>query len=164
MLGRSACAVALLSMSCTFPDIAIVSGSGGASSVAASSTSAGGSGGDPCANPDEDGDTQDSAACGGPDCNDNDDRVKLGQTEYFAEPMNPPIAPGGAFDFDCSDAEEPEPTKLFSGCNPVGCVGEGWDPQALACGTSNGWVVCSLLTGMLCEPQPTTTSELLKCH
>ena len=73
----------------------------------------GGAGG--CDLCDCDGDGALSVDCDGDDCNDDDAKVKPGQSEYFLD-----ASPGHGFDFDCSTTIEYErPIELT--CNALGC-------------------------------------------
>ena len=151
----------LFVLSCTFPDITIEQSASSTSAGGAASASAGTGGELPCTI-DEDEDSYASSACGGPDCNDKDARAKPGQMSYFDSPMLGQAARGGAFDFDCSGAEDKDPTDLLTPCTLLGnvCSGEGWGRTAV-CGTVNGWMKCKTLA---CEAQPEPTNMLLRCH
>jgi hypothetical protein len=87
-----------------------------------------------------------SVACPGPgwatvagDCRDDLPDVFPGQTQFFAEPYLEPAAPAGAggvsFDYDCDNAEEPDPTNdtldpapTCAGLIGIGCSGSGFLP------------------------------------
>jgi hypothetical protein len=89
---------------------------------------------------------QDRVACPGPgwatvagDCRDDLLDVFPGQTQFFAEPYAEPAAPAGAggvsFDYDCDNAEEPDPTNdtldpapTCAGLIGIGCSGSGFLP------------------------------------
>ncbi|HZO15959.1 MAG TPA: hypothetical protein VFB62_21950 [Polyangiaceae bacterium] len=166
MLSRSiACVGAAFVLSCTFPDVTIVETGSSSSSSSGGSTASvgsGGAGGEVPCTIDEDEDGSPSSVCGGPDCNDEDARAKPSQPSYFDSPMLGRAAPGGAFDFDCSGAEEKDPTDLLTGCTLMNvCSGEGWDEATAVCGTVNGWMKCKTVA---CEPQPEPTTQLLRCH
>jgi hypothetical protein len=70
------------------------------------------------------------------DCRDDLEDVFPGQTRFFAEPYEDQTAPGDlSFDYDCSDAEEPDPSNETLDPPPncanllgVGCAGSGFLP------------------------------------
>jgi hypothetical protein len=166
---KIALVAALVGWRCTFPEITIVESTSAASTSSASAggaggtSSSGGSGGDPCAVADADGDDEPSPACGGQDCNDEDDRVHPGQTSYFGTAMMGAPPPGGPFDFDCSGMADPDPMQVFTSCSMPLCNGEGYQTDTATCGNVNGWVMCSLLMS-LCQASPATAAEPLRCH
>jgi hypothetical protein len=135
--------------------------SGGQSTPTAGSGGAdpadGGAGGcDPC---DCDGDGALSADCDGDDCNDNDENVKPGQTEYFLE-----ASPGHGFNFDCSTDIEYEHAVELScdalACDEVTQAFIGTPP----CGSEDApWGRC--VARSLLECSPTVLSyEPVRCH
>lgn len=130
-------------LGCTFPDVTIIQGAGGAgatSSVGAAAGSGGtaaggagggaevggggtggvgGSGGVPVCGTvescDLDCDGELAERCGGDDCDDDDDLVFSTQTSWFTSPRKN----GGGYDYDCSGEEEQlYPTFLCS--QPLG--------------------------------------------
>lgn len=150
--------------------------------------------GQPCATQtfyrDRDGDgvggTETKVACTSPgkewvakggDCNDDDDRVFPGQTDYFDSSYTPK---GGApsYDYDCSKKEEQEPPtkKAATTCTLVagGCQGSGYVPPNRAtpsssidplCGATK-YQTCKLAVGGPpgCEAQVATAEKPVSCH
>lgn len=106
------------------------------------------------------------------DCDDEDPRVHPGQTEYFDQPYS--VVGGDSFDFDCSKAEEGDPT--MDGAAPscsllsiVGCGGTGFSPTQRSgagrdslCG-SKTTVTCTP-SALSCNPVAATVQDGYRCH
>lgn len=103
---------------------------------------------------DEDGDGFEAAACGGPDCCDQDPNAHPGQTTFFDKPN----ACGG-WDYDCSGSVEVENDWPVSVCRyviddgvkacPGGHMAESWLDEAPECGDEGQRIAeC----GYDCEP------------
>jgi hypothetical protein len=129
----------------------MVGGNGGAVSAE------GGTGGcDPC---DCDGDGALSIDCDGDDCNDDDENVKPGQSEYFLD-----ASPGHGFNFDCSMEIEYE-RDVELACDALACdeVTQAFIGTP-ACGTPDApWGRC--VARSLLECSATVLSyEPVRCH
>lgn len=135
-------------------------GEGGVSASGASGTSGAADGGaGACKSCDCDGDGALSADCSGEDCNDHDENVKPGQTDFFLE-----ASPGHGFDYDCSTEIEYE-ARIELTCDPLACdeVTQAFIGTP-ACGTENAaWGRC--VARSLADCRATVLSyEPVRCH
>jgi hypothetical protein len=145
--------------------------SGGAPTGGSSSGGAsGGSGGSgSCVTPcdcDGDGYLSDSMACGGNDCDDEDNRVHPGQTQYFAE-RSPNDRVG--FDYDCSGTLDRDPLQ---GSTALSCLDldllacenvQGFQAPLPACGQPGSWAECKGVL-LVCSASVLDTNVIARCR
>lgn len=145
--------------------------SGGAPTGGSSSGGAsGGSGGSgSCVTPcdcDGDGYLSDSMACGGNDCDDEDNRVHPGQTQYFTErSLNDRVG----FDYDCSGTLERDPLQ---GSTALSCLDldllacenvQGFQAPLPACGQPGSWAECKGVL-LVCSASVLDTNVIARCR
>lgn len=99
---------------------------------------------------DEDGDGFASATLGacGLDCDDGDDRVFPGQTEYFVEPRA-----DGSWDYDCSGANDLLfPDGILGSCNmAIRPCQSGWSSTFPFCGDTARYITRSDCAARICD-------------
>lgn len=135
-------------------------GASGATGDAGTNGGSGGGGGNCC---DCDGDQVESQTCGGTDCDDDDSRVKPGQTLYFGVPS----ATVG-WDYDCSGEIEVE-NETITQCGLLGlgavCTNQpqGWLAAVPPpCGDTGRWGKCRL--GLVCSDDVIDANKIMNCH
>ncbi len=111
----------------------------------------------PC---DCDGDGAIAPACGGDDCDDNDERVFPGQPDYFVEPND--IV---GFDYNCSKTDDrefdtPIDCSLLQACDTVT---QGFLTSLPTCGESADWGTCKKSALNTCASE-TLSQKQLRCH
>ena len=91
------------------------------------------------------------------DCDDNDEDVFPGQTDFFSEPRA-----NESFDFDCNDDVEKLITTVVPECFRVAASScssvEGWATNAPpACGEEGTYRICSRFKGTCRQTEETRT-------
>lgn len=116
----------------------------------------GGQGGADCTDADKDKDSANAVECGGTDCDDNNDDVFVGQTNFFETPRA-----NGSYDYNCSGVNEREfeTVKCMGLCAAKTNVFIGDPMNPAPCGAMASFGNCS----GLCQTSNLTVKPM-RCH